>query len=217
MPKAVLIINNHKPCGKCKQNKPIEEFAKSSKTPSGLRSYCVKCDRSYYQDSEEVKRRVKENREKRFREDPEYKKLVRERNRIRQQTTESRKITNANNKKRREEDVQFKLRGNITRNTTAAIKNHFKSGKTIELLGCSIEHLKIYIESLWQPGMTWNNWGRMNGDGRSMWQIDHIIPCSAFDLSKPEEQRKCFHWSNLQPLWAIDNIKKSNWVIDYQI
>ena len=52
--------------------------------------------------------------------------------------------------------------------------------------------------------MTWKNHG-LKG-----WHIDHIIPCAAFDLTKEEEQKKCFHYSNLQPLWWIDNLKKSN-------
>ena len=52
--------------------------------------------------------------------------------------------------------------------------------------------------------MSWENYGYYG------WHIDHIIPCSKFDLSKLEEQKKCFHFTNLQPLWALDNIKKSN-------
>ena len=52
--------------------------------------------------------------------------------------------------------------------------------------------------------MTWKNYGR-NG-----WHIDHILPCSSFDLTDPEQRRKCFHYTNLQPLWEIDNIRKSD-------
>jgi len=59
------------------------------------------------------------------------------------------------------------------------------------------------------PGMTWDNHGTgKNGKGMKEWHIDHIIPCCKFNLSKDEEQRKCFHYSNLQPLWASDNMKK---------
>lgn len=57
-----------------------------------------------------------------------------------------------------------------------------------------------------EPGMTWDNLGK--GEGK--WQIDHIIPCSYFDLTKEENQRICFNYRNLQPLWAKDNVKKSN-------
>ena len=55
--------------------------------------------------------------------------------------------------------------------------------------------------------MTWQNYG----DG---WHIDHIHPCAAFDLTDPEQQKACFHWSNLQPLWAIDNFRKSSFLPD---
>lgn len=75
-----------------------------------------------------------------------------------------------------------------------------KTGKTMELTSCSKEdHIK-HLESQFTDGMTWENYGK--------WHIDHIRPCSSFNLEDPEEQKKCFHWTNLQPLWAIDNLKK---------
>jgi len=59
--------------------------------------------------------------------------------------------------------------------------------------------------------MTWDNHGTgHNGKGMKEWHIDHIKPCASFDLSKPSQQRKCFHYSNMQPLWAKDNLKKRN-------
>jgi hypothetical protein len=72
------------------------------------------------------------------------------------------------------------------------------------MLGCSFEFFKGYLEAQFKVGMTWDNHG-VNG-----WHIDHIYPCSAFDLSKPEEQMKCFHYSNMQPLWANENILKGD-------
>lgn len=71
-----------------------------------------------------------------------------------------------------------------------------------ELIGCSAEELKIYIESKFKPGMTWENYGR-NG-----WHIDHVKACALFDLTDPDQQRACFHYTNLQPLWAAENRKK---------
>lgn len=72
--------------------------------------------------------------------------------------------------------------------------------RTSELLGCTPQFLKLHIERQFVPGMTWEN--------RSAWHVDHIIPCSAFDLTDPEQQKKCFHYTNLQPLWAFDNMSK---------
>lgn len=71
---------------------------------------------------------------------------------------------------------------------------------TLNLVGCSITELLIHLESTFQPGMSWEN--------RNLWHIDHIRPCASFDLTDPKQQKQCFHYSNLQALWAIDNIRK---------
>lgn len=81
-----------------------------------------------------------------------------------------------------------------------AIKNNYKSAHTLELLGCSIESLRIHLQKQFTKGMSWSNYGK--------WHIDHIKPCASFDLFKPKEQRKCFNYTNLQPLWAEDNLRK---------
>lgn len=70
------------------------------------------------------------------------------------------------------------------------------------MLGCTIQEFKIYLENKFKEGMSWKN--------RSDWHIDHIKPCASFDLSKEEEQKKCFHYTNLQPLWARENILKKD-------
>jgi hypothetical protein len=77
-----------------------------------------------------------------------------------------------------------------------------KVGNTMKLTGCSKEELFTFLEAEFEPEMTWDNYGK--------WHIDHIRPCASFNLEDPEEQRKCFHWTNLQPLWAVDNIRKSD-------
>jgi Prasinovirus endonuclease VII len=82
-----------------------------------------------------------------------------------------------------------------------ALKNGWKSARTCELLGCSIPELRQHLENQFRPGMTWENYG-------PVWHIDHIKPCAKFNLTDPAQQRKCFHFSNLQPLFAIENIRK---------
>jgi hypothetical protein len=77
-----------------------------------------------------------------------------------------------------------------------------KAAKSIELLGCSIEKARKYIESKFQEGMSWENFGHGG------WHLDHVIPCSAFNLRDPKHQRRCFHYTNLRPMWQRDNIRK---------
>jgi hypothetical protein len=81
-------------------------------------------------------------------------------------------------------------------------KNTTKNKKTLELIGCTKKELIQHLESKFQKGMNWKNHGFYG------WHIDHIKPCALFDLTKEEEQLKCFNYKNLQPLWGIDNIKK---------
>lgn len=101
-------------------------------------------------------------------------------------------------------DINFKLKTNLRNRLNRAVKNNQKAGSAVADLGCSIEEFKKYIESLWQPDMTWDNWSR---DG---WHIDHKIAISKFDLTNPEEFKKACHYTNLQPMWAKDNFKKSD-------
>ena len=84
-----------------------------------------------------------------------------------------------------------------------------KSKRTVELLGCTIAELKTYLEAKFTKGMTWEN-NSLKG-----WHIDHILPCVSFDLSDPEQQKKCFYYTNLQPLWWYDNLTKRD-SLDWQ-
>ena len=82
--------------------------------------------------------------------------------------------------------------------------------RTHELIGCSYRFLKQYLEQRFKPGMSWAN------KGRGGWHIDHIIPVSSFDLRKKSERLKAFHYTNLQPLWESENIRKSDKVMQQQ-
>jgi hypothetical protein len=99
-------------------------------------------------------------------------------------------------------DVEYKLRSYLRSRIRKAIKSQkaLKSSKTVELLGCSVETLRLHLESKFSPGMTWDNYGK--------WHIDHIHPLSKTNLSNPQELLRAMNYKNLQPLWAIDNIKK---------
>ena len=85
-----------------------------------------------------------------------------------------------------------------------AIKGNFKSGSAVKDLGCSIDELKTYLESKFKPGMYWDNWSY---DG---WHIDHIKPLASFDLTDRKQLLEACHYTNLQPLWAKDNLIKSD-------
>ena len=106
-------------------------------------------------------------------------------------------------KERKKTDPTFKLLKTLRSRLSNAIKNKGgrKCNTTINLTGCDIPFLKGYLEAKFTEGMTWENHGK--------WHIDHIKPCCSFNLEDEEEQKKCFHYTNLQPLWATDNLVKS--------
>jgi hypothetical protein len=98
-------------------------------------------------------------------------------------------------------DPCYRLSKNLRARVRHAIKG--KDRKTSEYLGCSVEEFKLYMEALFKDGMTWENYG-------TYWHVDHKIPVSWFDLTKPEEAAKAFHYTNSQPLEARENILKNN-------
>lgn len=84
--------------------------------------------------------------------------------------------------------------------------NGSRSNKMVEIIGCTMPFLRQYLESLWRDNMSWSNYGF----GRGHWVIDHIIACEKFNLISSEEQKECFHYTNLQPLWWEENAEKSD-------
>ena len=110
-------------------------------------------------------------------------------------------------KNRLKTDIQYKLRHNLRARLKLAINNNQKIGSAVKDLGCTISELKSYLESKFSSGMTWDNWAL---DG---WHIDHIKPLVGFDLTDRNQLLEACHYTNLQPLWATDNLIKSDKVI----
>ena len=100
---------------------------------------------------------------------------------------------------RRRNNINVRLIHNLRKRLWSAVKDDHNNSIT-ELLGCSVIELKRHLEKQFKSLMTFNNYGK--------WHIDHKKPCALFDLSKLEERKKCFHYTNLQPLWAKDNLRK---------
>jgi hypothetical protein len=99
-------------------------------------------------------------------------------------------------------NMQHVLKERMRRRLRRALKraDAYPVQSSRELCGCTPQELMLHLQSQFKEGMHWNNYGK--------WHIDHIRPCASFDLTDPEQQRQCFHYSNLQPLWARENIQK---------
>ena len=114
----------------------------------------------------------------------------------------NRERSNQYKRERRKTDPNWKLREYLGTRIWWALKGIAKSKRTMKLIGCTIEELWDHLESKFTDGMTRENQGK--------WHVDHIKACSKFDLTDPAQQGECFHYTNLQPLWALDNMKKGN-------
>lgn len=196
-----------KTCSRCKKDKALSEFGTRIKsTAKGDKiyvfSHCKACDK-------EKKRVWREaNREKhnhRNRESRARKKAGIKR-KSRQTHEEILAKHNANRRKRKREDPNFKMCCTLRRRLHHALKGNTKSASTFKLLGTTVEHLRQHLEAQFLPGMNWKNHGR----GNDKWVVDHMMPCASFDLTQEDQQRQCFHWTNLQPLWDPDNREKSD-------
>lgn len=109
-------------------------------------------------------------------------------------------------KNRRRNDLSYRIGSALRSRIKSVLRGRAKAAKTEALIGCHWNDFVARIESLWKDGMSWLNYG----SGVGQWGVDHIKPCAAFDLSNPIEQQICFHYSNLQPLWHVDNSKKGS-------
>ena len=178
-----------KRCTKCGEEKDLSGFHKDKTKKDGLTSNCKTCR------IEKEKRYYKRNKEQILEYKKEWKKGYYANNK--EQILEKGKKYQ---RERRQNNSLYRMICNYRTRVSNTYKNKFKS--TIELLGCDGEELAKHLEEQFQEGMTHDNYGE--------WHIDHIRPIASFDLSNPKEAEECFHYTNLQPLWAEDNLKKSD-------
>ena len=185
-----MIYADMKICVLCGDRLPTIQFV-------GDRDKCRKCD--WLEKEKEAKKLGIEFNVKVFRKmSAEERRQV---NRIKNKKSWSSYVSKYR-KERSKRDPNFKLLCTLRSRLCSVIrrKGIGKLYHAKELVGCSIEDLKAHIESKFKPGMTWENHGQ--------WHIDHIEPIASFDLTDPAQQRECFHYTNLQPLWAKENLSK---------
>tara|TARA_R110002153_G_C13152813_1_gene482213 strand:- start:42 stop:827 length:786 start_codon:yes stop_codon:yes gene_type:complete len=177
-------------CTDCNTVKSINDWVKSSKTIDGLNRRCKKChakkakDRTPYSELTEEKKAT-------YRE---YK---------RNQRIGKKDFYNKKDLERYHANPQRKLAANYRTRLLTVLKRYGQEKKesSVKYLGCSMSDLFSHLESKFKIGMDWSNQGKV-------WHIDHIRPCASFDLTKEFEQRECFNFNNLQPLFATTEIAK---------
>ena len=156
-------------------------------------------------------KRCMKNREENFKRNPNAKKRAEEK--IKQWKRDNKDkmsgYVKKSTKKRKRKDPGFRVLCNM-RGRFKDIMSSVKKGGTMrisKLIGCTTKKLTIHLESQFKTGMSWDNYGLYG------WHVDHIKPCSSFDHTDPEQVKQCWHYTNLQPLWAEDNLAKSDKII----
>ena len=219
-----------KTCTKCNIELPLDSFSKDSKGKFGVKSRCKACikkydieynkvntdkTQQYYIDNkirinEQSKQYYTLNREELLEKQTQYGKDNPE---VRRKATakyikNNPEYYNSYRKQRYNNDPQFKLRIILGNRLNEVLKKNktYKTSNIIKLMGCSLSEVKEYLEKQFTTDMNWENHG-------TYWEVDHILPCDYFDLSNIEQQKQCFHYTNLQPLIKIDNRVKSNKVM----
>lgn len=224
-----------KKCSKCKKIKPLSEFHKDKYSKDNHNSWCKECYKKHYEENLiRIRKQHRKYRKQHYRKKPIKTKLCEVCNKefktnysfqkycskecykiahAKLQKVQKKKYYQDNKDKikeykrkyerqRRKIDINFKILCNLRNRVNFAIRNNSKSKNTAKLLNCSIDYYKQYLENQFTSKMTWENYG-------SYWEIDHIRPCVSFDLSKPEEQYKCFNYKNTRPLTKTENRSKS--------
>ena len=181
-------------CSKCKLEKPIEEFAKRQTSSDGRYCWCRKCCAEHKRLNRATiaigkKQWADKNRDKVNAACSRWF----EKNRDKKYTTTRFHYNN---------DLNSRLASVLRSRLSHAIRSNTKVGSAVRDLGCSLDEFKIYMAALFLPGMSWDNWTK---DG---WHIDHIVPLSS--AKTPQELIVLCHYSNLQPLWAHDNLVKGS-------
>ena len=206
-------------CPGCDTVKPATEYYKSVKTKDGLQCYCKTCKVERYKESKKKSDKkynekylsIPENKEKKYKKTRQWqsnnpkkqKNYLKKYNQTEEAKSKRRKYMKKEYNEKYGKDPIYTLKLTLRNRLRMAIKNNAKKGKALEMLGCSIEEFKLYIENKFDNKMNWDNYG-------SYWELDHIKPCDAFNLNSLEEQKKCFIFTNIQPLEKIQNRRKSN-------
>jgi len=213
---AIAHIGTKKRCTKCNEYKYLYEFCKKKGGKDGRYSICKICDASiqrlYQKLNMEIvalsdKKYYKKNRKRISKRHKQY--CLKNKERI---SANKKRYFQENKEKiykyrKSIEDEKYKLNHSMRTRMGHSLKNGNKNGSPWEsLVGYSLEQLKRHLEKQFKPGMSWENYGRGG------WHIDHKIPVSVFNINsiKDDDFKRCWSLDNLQPLWAIDNIKKSN-------
>jgi len=175
-----------KTCNSCNEEKELTEFNKDKNSRDGHRNECRSCHKV------QNAKWWSKNRERLVIKNRDWKHNNRKKNL---------ETTKKWQKKQFESNSSYALAHSLRTRINQAIRSDYKAGSAVRDLGCSVEEFKQYIESKFEPGMTWENRGRWG----NVWHIDHIKPLANFDLTDRRQFVEACNYQNMQPMWCVEN------------
>lgn len=186
-----------KQCRVCESHLTLDKLVYGKKSSFSKDALCRECKKTQQKKYREENREKIREQQKKYQEE--------NKDRIKEHTKKNRNKINAWRKQYFKNNSNARIAHNLRCRMNKVLKGIRKSDSTVKLIDCSIENLIHYIAAQFSDGMSWDNYGK--------WHIDHIKPCSSFDLTDENQQKECFHYTNLQPLWAKDNHQKYNKIV----
>lgn len=210
-------------CNTCDIKQDFSEFFKDKSKKSGYRGQCKKCDKKTEKkratipkdyttvvmlncskcgmEKESTEFYKQQSKTRGYESKCKKCVMVKNKNYIKNNKEKANLAKNTRARNRYHNDISFRTMTKLRNRFKSTVKNN-RFTNTLELLECDLPTFIKWIQFQFVDGMTWDNYEE--------WHYDHCLPVNLFDLTKLEEQQMCFHWSNIQPLWAKDNLRKNN-------
>lgn len=212
-------------CSKCNKNKVISEFYIYIRKNGCIYTYktCKECEKNRKK-TPEYKKKISESRKNKYKNNKEYRNMMIKKasdyykeneQKVKNYQTvyhKRNKVVENRHKRRyqrRQTDEEYKIMCNLSSRIQKLLKT-YKNMRTNKYIGCTPKFFKQWLEHQFDSNMNWNNYG-------IYWNIDHVIPCSSFNLKNIDEQLSCFNWTNCRPLCKLKNSSKNNKIIKFQI
>ena len=187
-------------CNTCNKNKKISEFNIRSSIKNTYQNRCKDCTNNYAKEYRNENHNIIKEKQDQW-----YKTTGK--NWKKEYDETHKEYTNTRNRERYKNDQQYRIKKILRTRFNKTVTGKKTYNSIINYLGIDLDYFLKWIEYQFDPNMNWDNQG-------TYWDIDHVIPCSSFNLENDDDIKKCFNWKNIRPCEKIENYKKNNKIVE---